>query len=66
MAKQFTRKVGTKSKMITTEDDDCLVNILEREETLIEANPALTHSRQHMSTENLYKETLQTIDQLRP
>jgi hypothetical protein len=41
-----------------SEDDDCLVNILEREETLAEAIPALSNSRQHMSTENLYKETL--------
>jgi hypothetical protein len=48
---------ASRSKM-TSEDDDCLVNILEREESQSDATNVLTSGRQHMSTENLYKETL--------
>ena len=38
------------------EDEDCLVNIMDYEETNIEVQPTLMHSRQHLATENLFKD----------
>jgi len=46
------------------EDEDCLVNILEHEDTNIDVQPTINHNRQHLSTENLFKESQNTIDSL--
>lgn len=44
------------------EDEDCLVNIMDHEETNIEVQPTLMHTRQHLSTENLFKDIQNTIE----
>lgn len=44
------------------EEEDCLVNILDQDETNIEVQPTLTHNRYHLSTENLFKECQNTIE----
>jgi len=41
-----------------------LVNILEHEDTHIELQPTLVHTRQHLSTENLFRESQNTLDTL--
>eukprot|EP00347_Sterkiella_histriomuscorum_P006635 403352018 len=46
------------------EDDDCLVNILDQEDTNIEVQPTISHTRQHLSTENLFRESQNTIETL--
>ena len=45
-------------------DEDCLVNILECEEEggCIEVQPTIMHTRQHLSTENLFREISNTIE----
>ncbi|CDW72037.1 UNKNOWN [Stylonychia lemnae] len=46
------------------EDEDCLVNILEHEDTNIDVQRTITHTRQHLSTENLFKESQNTMESL--
>ena len=47
------------------EEDDCLVNILEHEETNIELQPTLNNPRQYSSTDNLLKDISKAFETLK-
>ena len=67
IAKKNIRKLKEKSnkkKKEPFEDDDCMVNILDQEDTNIEVQPTLLHTRQHLSTENLLNTITNTIENL--